>query len=362
MNTEDMMISTLPIKPQHSTNIGMMLAPTIMDYIGTVFKIEKNIGFNILHSYDNKEEELKEYLKYIYTSGIQYDSIFIDRNHADKLLKIIEEMFYDKHLIVKSKEILRCDCGRVDMIYSKNNNARLYSIKDGKPYCNFCGKECCKYDEKVLVFEIKSKVKDLSLVPTFLKKEMNRFSIDFTNTELLVSKFRNTGYTLSTKQGKFNIDIDFLWMNYFKLFNKTMQIYIASNHQLFPMYLMDYISKTTSNKKLTFIASPYIECDLNKAKEQYELRNLSEYKKLLLLYNLKWNNKNCIWSDSNSRYLNNISNTKLKNLYKSMVISAQDLINNNFFSDELIYEILSKQTNMQNNIKIMKKMYNEKRI
>lgn len=48
MNDNNIMISTLPIKPQKNTNIGMMIAPTIMDFMGTVLNIEKNIGFNVL--------------------------------------------------------------------------------------------------------------------------------------------------------------------------------------------------------------------------------------------------------------------------------------------------------------------------
>lgn len=41
MNKQDTIILTLPIKPQQETNIGMMLSPTIMDYIGSSLSIKK---------------------------------------------------------------------------------------------------------------------------------------------------------------------------------------------------------------------------------------------------------------------------------------------------------------------------------
>ena len=46
MDKKNTIILTLPIKPQSETNIGMMLSPTVMDYIGSALKIKKNIGFN----------------------------------------------------------------------------------------------------------------------------------------------------------------------------------------------------------------------------------------------------------------------------------------------------------------------------
>ena len=93
------------------------------------------------------------------------------------------------------------------------------------------------------------------------------------------------------------------------------------------------------------------------AKNQYEKKLLKEYKALLILYNLRWHNKNCNWSDSVASYLNGISETKIKNLYKSMILNASELINPDAKIEEILYILLNYNTNMQNNIKIMKKMY-----
>lgn len=125
---------------------------------------------------------------------------------------------------------------------------------------------------------------------------------------------------------------------------------------------MNCLANKTSNKKLTFIANPYLNVDLKEAKRQYELRTLKEYKQLLLLYNLRWQNKNCKWSSTNATYLNNISETKLRNLYKAMLLSSKGLLESDFPLDELIFKILNEKSNMQNNIKEMKKLYKEGRL
>lgn len=103
-----------------------------------------------------------------------------------------------------------------------------------------------------------------------------------------------------------------------------------------------------------------LNLNLSNTKNQYESKKLKEYKELLLLYNLKWKNKDCNWSDSNANYLKNISDTKLKNLYDALILSSKDLTKKDYEFDRLISEMLKKETNIQNNIKTMKKLYNAK--
>ena len=125
---EEFLISTLPIKPQKETNIGMLLSPTIMDFVGDVLEAKKNIGFNIIHSYEQKDTELDDYLDTISKSKIEYDSIFVDKDHGAQLLEIVDKMYYDGFLKIKQKEKIRCECGRVDMIPSSVNNGKIYII------------------------------------------------------------------------------------------------------------------------------------------------------------------------------------------------------------------------------------------
>lgn len=362
LTSKDFLISTLPIKPQKEINIGMLLSPTIMNFIGDVFDSQRNIGFNIIHSYKQKNAELNHYLNVINESEIEYDSIFVDKEHGIELLEIIDKMYHDGFLKIKQKEKIRCECGRVDMIPSSIDNGKIYRLEDGKIICNYCNRVCSTYIEKSLVFELKDETNKISICPPYLKKEINSFSRTFSNSDILVSKNRNTGYVIDTLFGSFNIDVDFIWSNYFKLYDNPKQIYIASNHQLFLMFLMNCLANKTSNKKLTFIANPYLNVDLKEAKRQYELRTLKEYKQLLLLYNLRWQNKNCKWSSTNATYLNNISETKLRNFYKAMLLSSKGLLESDFPLDELIFKILNEKSNMQNNIKEMKKLYKEGRL
>lgn len=360
IDRDNIIVSTLPIKPQKETNIGMLLAPTIMDYIGTALNIKKVLGINVLNAYYDKDSEISGYINEINNSNIDYDYLFVDKQRGDKLVEIVKKMYDRGFIKEKKKEIIRCECGKIDMLSdSKNNNAKLYHTVSGKLYCNDCNKECKTYNEDSLVFEIRQENADILIVPEFYKKEIRAFSQSFNGNDILISKHRDTGFYLDTPNNHFNIDIDFLWSNLFNLYNEENQIYIASNHQLFLIYLINYISKITSHKNLIFVVTPYLSVDLKKAKKQYDLVELKEYKRLLVLYNLKWKNKDCKWSDSNFEYLKNISKTKIKNLYMSMLLSSKEMVNDCSYLSSLLSSVLIENTNMQNNIKSMKKMYKE---
>lgn len=245
------------------------------------------------------------------------------------------------------------------MIFSSDSGAKLYKVINGKRLCNYCKSECIISEEKCLTIEMSQNIDEISIVPIYLKKEIAELSNKFLNSDILVSKKRETGYKISIDNYVYNIDIDFLWSNYFKLYKKTNQIYIASNHQLFNMFLMNYLARATSDKKLIFIASPYMKVNLNEAKKQYEVRKLKEYKALLLLYNLRWKGKECVWSDSIMNYLTSISDARLSNLYKSMILSSKSRINNDYELEDIINSILVNETRMQENIKIMKKLFKD---
>ena len=351
----DFIVSTLPIKPQISTNIGMMIAPTIMQYIGNVFDIEKCMSVNLLHTYSNKKNELQNYINYILQAGITYNMLFRDDMHNNQLIGFIIELLKNDILDVEKRHVIYCECGKIDMLKEAvNENGKLYHKVHDKIICNCCNNICKECEEDVLVMKIKEHENPL-IAPTFLEKELLNIKNQFIGKKLLISKHRNTGFNISVDNRKFNIDIDFIWSNYFKILEPNNQIFIASNHQIYNMFLINYLSKVSTNKKLYFIATPYINGNLAEMKKQYELKNLKEYKMLLLLYNLKWKNKNSNWSDSNFNYLSNISDTKIKNLYEAFLCNDYSF---DIFSN--IDKALNESSNMQKNIQKMKKLYKER--
>ena len=76
---ENLMISTMPIKPYNKINPGLMIAPVICDVIGDILKCKKVLALNLLHSYDDKSVDLDKYLSKIVEFDINYNELIKDR-------------------------------------------------------------------------------------------------------------------------------------------------------------------------------------------------------------------------------------------------------------------------------------------
>lgn len=354
-------VLTMPIKPQNKTNVGMMIAPTIMNYIGEALNIKKVLSTNTLNSYNEKDSLLDDYISVVERNGINYDVMFNDKANADRIVTVIQKMVDDQIIKISHEEIVRCDCGKVDILKSAIrhfSDGKIYKRdENGKYYCKLCNCECKTYNEDVLTIDIDldNSNSKIEIVPIFLKKEIKSFEKSFNKSKILISKKRNTGYCIETNGKNHYIDIDFMWMNYVKLFSEDKKILIASNHQLLKMFIMNYINNISSNQRLTFVAHPYIS-DVEGINQQEEYDKCTDefYKKLFILYNLKWNKKTSGYSESVIKYLSNISNTRRENIYKAIIELSQNTSNFDEL-DNYINKMIIDSVNMQENIIYVKK-------
>lgn len=317
---EKLMVSTMPIKPYKNINMGLMIAPTICDVVGNNFKCKKAMAFNILHSYGNNEENLPGYLEKLHSFDINNYIITKDIDYTDKYLEKILEL-YDKGIIVaKDSTILRCNCGKTEMPkdsikYKIDGN--LYKWDNEKVICKSCNCECKEYNEKSLYLHIDPKIIDeISIYPLFLKKDIDDLSKKFADKDILISKNRQDKYYIEIDNKKYYIDIDMLWTFFNQIEDSDNQILIASNHQLYAMFISNYINTILKTKSIHYIATPYLSngenLDLN------EIINSNEnplLKKLIIIYSLKWKYKTVNWNNGIIQILKRLSNSELEELY-----------------------------------------------
>lgn len=362
-------VSTMPIKPQKTTSIGMLIAPTIMDYLGEALNATKFLATNTLNTYyKDKDLELPIYLTDISANGIQYDYLFNDKQQVFNIMRIIQDMV-DKNIIeLTTEKIMRCECQKVDILESAIRNfsdGKLYKrTYDNKYICCSCGTECKSYLEQVLTISFdKDKYQEIKITPIFLKKEVEQFQKSFAGSKLLISKSRNTGYSVIKDGKSYFIDIDFIWMNYSKLLQADQTILIASNHQLLKMFIMNYINQISRMQELVFVAHPYIKAGNMQEIQDIYMKSQNEYfKKLYLLYQLNWSKKSCDYSLSVIKYLQGISDTRRLNLYRNILELSRGYVEQNgqLMMDELINKMLKGSINMQKNIVDSKKYVKRK--
>ena len=198
-----------------------------------------------------------------------------------------------------------------------------------------------------------------------------------------------------------------LWMMFNQIEESKNQILIASNHQLYEMFISNYINNIFGNKNLHFIATPYLTNNenidladkiLSKENPIYKklsipIRNENQFirycplcikehneiyfdilpqikelsfcpihkcrflntsinvKKLSILYSLKWKYKTLNWNNGILELLNKLTSEELIELYNIILNLSY---NEQACIDNIINNLLT-DINLNKNIKTLKR-------
>lgn len=349
----DYIVTNLPIKPLEKASIGRITAALIGEFVSKKIDCNYTLSLNTLNSYEDKSQYVDTYLNSIQDIGIHYDYSYVDSEHINKYLEIIEELMFKGIIVKKNKPVLRCECGKVDIIKDgirSYNGASLYEIVGENYVCKECGGICKEYNEEGLFFKFDIETSDeMKLFPSYLKKNILQFSEQIKGQELLISKQRQTGCTI----GKFNIDVDFLWMLYVNSFSEKNIIMVACNREIFKMYLLNYINKHINDKNLMFIAHPFINKPNNMDLKGLMARYDELYRKLSILYTIKWHNKECLYSLDIINQISKLGGEKRKILYDA--ISIPDYVEDNDI-EKYFENLFFRQINIQKDVNKVRKL------
>lgn len=347
------MIGTMPIKPYKNIGAGLLVAPVLCDILADILKCNKVLSFNLLNSYEKKDYYLTNYIDVIDGFGIKGYEILRDIDNVENYLDSIERLIHMDAIKMKKRDILKCSCGKVQISSAAirhNKQGDLYKEEHGKIICNFCKSECRKYFEDGLYLQIKKEfIRKPSIYPKFLKADFNNLLNVFIDKDILVSKDRDTNYFVKVNGKNFNIDIDMLWMMFNQHFDNDNQVLIASNHQLYEIFISNYVNGVFDDKRVSYIATPYLVNKDNKfdiGRRVIEEEN-SIRKKLMILYNLKWKYKTLNWNNGVLEIIKRMSESEIQQLY-------YNILNINFNTDEdlnVIIDCLFSELNLSKNVK-----------
>lgn len=348
---KDFVVTTMPIKPQIRTSIGMSIAPMLVNFIGKKLNVKNVLAINLLHAYENRDLISSQYICDLNQMGFSFDQTFVDKEFLDILCECVISL-YTRNLIQKMKKtIVRCECGKVDVVKEgirDYENGDLYYWEDNKLYCRECHSECKEYLESQLYLYLNPSISDeIQITPYFLQSEISHFHKTMPGKYILISKNRKTECSLNINNESYYIDHDLLWMCYVQCFRESNQILVASNHQLYEMYLLNYINQMAFSKKLNFIATPYMKGNQQRTKELLDQYEDLWYQKLCLLYSLKWRKKDCQFDESIFKGIAKLGGTNRKLLYDMIVESPTCEIEN---MEEYLNSLFLKEINIQKNI------------
>lgn len=334
---------TMPAKPREN-NTGSIIATSVSDYLGDVFDAKKILTVNLLHTYKNSEQYLDSYFEDIKNTGNRYDILLRDIDYVNKVLDLIRDMIDIGIVKTGSEKIIRCDCGRVELSRNgirKKNNASIYKVDGNKVICNCCQGECKEYDEKILYIPIEDeKITEINVIPNILSKCVNGKNKEMSGTRFIISKNRNTGYTVNHNDVDYNIDVDFIWMNIFRFIDAENKYLVCSNKQSLKVFYINYLYSIYKKDKMDFILHPII----NNISDQFYESEDSLRKKLSILFSMSWNRESCQFNNSVYSYLSKMSSTELQQLYEKMCNVLKDN-NPNCEKSKRIEYVLKNGTN-----------------
>lgn len=352
-------VLTLPAKPKvHNNDIRSKISPTLVDFIGDGLQYKKGLAMNLLNTYDNKEQYFDSYIKQLKQEQLINDYIFTDKNYIEKIIEIIYKMIDEKIIVESNTDLIRCDCGKVDLLkfaVHQNVDGTLYKFENEKIICKSCNKECKESKESILKIDVnKSKIKNISIVPSYFNNVINGIIKDMDGSFILISKKRNTGCIINYQGKEYNIDIDFIWSLLTLVINADKKILVGGNRQILKMFIINYINSLMTKQDLTFVAHPYIYFDEQNKYNSVITEDDIIMQKLEILYNLKWKNNNGVFNDSFCRCIKNYS---IQDKYKlfSYMLSYFDKIDKGLPFEIYLEKVLNSSANFQKNLKILKR-------
>lgn len=275
---KDVSVITVPAAPPEKTSYGFLTLVLLAYMLGNKFDANKYLYLNTMHSYKDKQGAAKQLLHdmeslNIKMDGVLYDSDFLGQFEKDLLL--LKQKGYIK---VKEANKLLCPCGKVDCLDLPDLQYNFAKSVDGKKVCSFCGVPCESITEKSLVFKFPelSESEQIKIVPAKFGKKVSEIYSRLQNSEMLISKHRNTGVPYEIDGQSFNIDIDFVLFNFLSNINTDKRIIVGTSHVIYHMlmmHVMDHIKN--KDKENIFITMPYIQgqCQIP------EIPNIESYKK-----------------------------------------------------------------------------------
>jgi len=340
----DRLVITLPVAPYGELHVGRMSTPILGESIAKSMNCKFIMSINTLDCY--KDRDAKKLVNLMGQYNINSDYYWIDSEHINELIDKIYILIKKGYISEKEKEVLCCNCGKVeistDNLNSINMDDALFEKINDDYYCKFCGTKCLRKKTKSLIFD--SKLVDKSTMcffPDFINKDKYTFDQTVGNNDIIISRNRNTGVIINHNGYNYNLDIDFLWQVFLSLFDEKEKIVICCNHQLYQLYMVGMLEKCFDAKSNTVcLATPFLKNDLSAT----ELENRIVSLKIFDLLVLKWAKKENTFDKTLLSFVNSMNVEKKQLLYDILV---EEIETTDDVSDDL-RNVLTKKYNFQN--------------
>ncbi len=297
-------VYTFPCAPRKNNSIEKCLAYLMADYIGDIVtNSNKNASINLM-GIENKEDRLDNYRNFLYNEwNMRFDGEFTDLGNVNLALKKIKQLCQIGVISIKRKNVLRCECGMIELCVNEQNyaylNPNLFTTEevDGKMVCRCkkCKTICFGKYEDVLILSLNydlEKIKKINVYPEFSKKQFLEIATQMNGKEIMVSRNKTTGVEIIVDGRPFNVDVDFSWLFIFQTSLCKNVIAITGYREIFYIFMSAYVNNLLLGRDINYLTMPYVN---NYQQFEYELPREAE--RIAYLLCSKINKQNTIMTN-----------------------------------------------------------------
>ncbi len=300
-------ITNLPIKPQTDIKTGLYLTPLLLETIAKLTNSKSTLMLNLLHSFKDYSINKNNFVNGLQKKGISFDKIDCDIENIEEYKRIIKDLY--KLHILKPIEYVNCscECKRVEIRKDRLQNIKnkkLIEEVNGEYQCSCCKSKLIESKENGLILNCQNiQSYSIPIYPQNLQNHIKK-NMNSTDLELLISKSRNTGVSITLDNVNYNIDIDFLLYLTPQLFENNDITIVTCNRHVVHTQITNYINSVYGHKNLTFIEHPYI-ISKNENSSYPILADICDNNlfKATLLNTISWNNPDSLWDENKFTYL-----------------------------------------------------------
>jgi len=310
---------------------GLTLTPLISNLIAKHKDLDSILAINILDSYKvDRKKYLKSYLDTLESQNINFDTIWLDDNpyDMDVILNNIKNLYKIGLISTQTKKVNVCKCGRVEYLNSDylHKGARLYTLINNKVICKKCKSETVAIEKKVLTMNFPRHIQQpLSVSPKNMVKEVAEIMNRISGMEYMVSRVRDTGVYIELDENRYNIDIDFYWLNLLSCFNDKEFIVVGSNHVTWHLCLIHALN-AINKKNTNIVLTPYIYNKDDILIENHIKHNSVNFK-LALLSHLSWKKGFSNWESKLLDKINRLEEYEVEYIIKNILNNEYENFN-----------------------------------
>lgn len=313
----EFVVTTIPVEAKADPpKLGILTSGIITDYLGRHYEnVTQVTAVNLLDTYRDRTEMLQAMQNSLVKVGIERENTWIDSEHVNELYEEIQQLIDNGHLSAEKVPVMKCsdDCKKVEMLANTERRARSkqYSIQGDDLICRHCHAKIETKDEWTLLMQYPEKLTPPLIYPHILGKDVKAIAESLGGRRYLASRSRNTGLPISLENHDFNIDIDFMLMNYLGVLcrGKDGVILVGSDHvkAIITQFAAVFQARNgTDNPKQMMTVNPYYILDnlefKNFVESDYMLENDPNILRLLILSSISWS-RDCQWNTSFLKYL-----------------------------------------------------------